>query len=176
MTEGEKHIAENNEEKKTAEAKKENREKFEKTGESSKFSKEKKIVKKEEAIAHAKNLHVSKRHGVYICQFIKNKKIDAAIRDLEEVIKLKKAVPFKGEIPHRKGKIMSGRYPIKGAKLFLPLLKGLKGNALVNGLDLDKTVINYASANFGFRPAKRTGGKAKRTNILLKAKELEGKN
>ena len=140
-----------------------------------KESKKKMLVKKEEAIANGVNLRVGKRHGIYICSFIKNKKIDAAIKDLEEVIKLKKAIPFKGEIPHRKGKIMSGRYPVKGAKLFIPLLKGLRGNVLANGLDLDKTVIYYASANGGFMPAKRKGGKTKRTHVLLKAKELGAK-
>src|SRR3989344_5767436 len=138
---------------------------------------QKKVVekKKEEAIARGLGMHASKKHCMYICNFIKNKPVDKAISDLEDVIKLKRAVPFKGEIPHRKGKIMSGRYPIKGSKLFIPLLKGLKGNVLANGLDLDKTVIYYASANGGFMPAKRKGGKTKRTHVLLKARELGAK-
>jgi len=112
---------------------------------------------------------------MYICRFIKNKSIDKAILDLEQVIKLKRAIPFKGEIPHRKG-MMSGRYPVKASKLFINLLKGLKGNISVNNLDLDKTVIYFASANWASRPLRREGRKAKRTSVTLKAREIQGGN
>lgn len=131
------------------------------------------IVKKDEAVAFGKNLHISKKQGVYICSFVKNKKIDAAITDLEQVIKMKKAVPFKGEIPHRKGKIMSGRYPVKASAIFINILKGLKGNVLVNGMDLDKSKIYFASASWASRPAKSRRRSAKRTNLILKAKEIK---
>ena len=131
--------------------------------------------KKEEAVARGLSLHVSKKQCMYICRFIKNKSIDKAILDLEQVIKLKRAIPFKGEIPHRKG-MMSGRYPVKASKLFINLLKGLKGNVSVNNLDLDKTVIYFASANWASRPLRREGRKAKRTSVTLKAREIQGGN
>jgi len=133
--------------------------------------KEQQIVsKKDLAIAHGRNFHASMKNCSYICRFIKNKSIDTAINDLEEVIKMKKPVPFKGEIPHRKGKkMMSGRYPIKAAKMFINLLKSLKGNVLVNQMDLDKTKITIASASWAERPMKSGGRKFKRTNILVKA-------
>jgi len=35
---------------------------------------------------------------------------------------MKKAVPMKGEIPHRKG-IGTGRYPVKASAFFIKLLK-----------------------------------------------------
>ena len=131
--------------------------------------------KKEEAVARGLSLHVSKKQCMYICRFIKNKSIDKAMLDLEQVIKLKRAIPFKGEIPHRKG-MMSGRYPVKASKLFINLLKGLKGNISVNNLDLDKTVIYFASANWASRPLRREGRKAKRTSVTLKAREIQGGN
>src|SRR5690606_26382521 len=88
-------------------------------------------IKKDEAVAMGYSLHLSKKHGMYLCSFIRNKKIDDAISDLEQVVKLKKAVPFKGEIPHRKGKgMMSGRYPVKGSGMFISMLKGLRGNVI----------------------------------------------
>jgi len=90
---------------------------------------------------------------------------------LQDVIKLKRAVPFKGEIPHRKG-MMSGRYPVNASKLFISLLKALKGNSIVNGLDLEKTRIYFAHSTFASRPSRR-GGKSKRAHITLKAKEFE---
>jgi large subunit ribosomal protein L22 len=111
---------------------------------------------------------------MYICSFIKGKKIDNAIEDLKSVIKLKLAVPFKGEIPHRKGKgMMSGRYPVKTAEQFIGILKALRGNVLVNGMDLDKTRITIASANWASLPAKRGGARFKRSHVLLKATEAK---
>src|SRR3989344_3038392 len=129
------------------------------------------VIKKEEAQAKGLNLHVSKRQCMYLSTFIKYKSIDNAMHDLSLVIKMKKAVPFKGEIPHKKG-MMGGRYPVKAAALFITLLKGLKGNALVNGLDPDKTRITLAVSNWASRPLRREGKKAKRTNVTLTAREV----
>lgn len=133
--------------------------------------------KKDESTAIGKNLSISKKQSMYICNFIKNKHIDKAIEDLELVTQLKKVVPFKGEIPHRKGKgMMSGRYPQKAAKLFIGLLKGLKGNVTDNNMDLGKTRIYIASASWARRPQRSNNRQGKRTNVILKAKEIGGKN
>lgn len=129
-------------------------------------------VKKYEAVARGASLPISKKQSMYIGKFIKNKKIDRAIADLQLVIAKKKAVPFKGEIPHRKGNIMSGRYPVKAAGYFINLLKGLKGNVLVNGMELDNTIIYLVSPSWAVRPMRRGGMSAKRVNIIVKAKEL----
>jgi ribosomal protein L22 len=135
-----------------------------------------KVPKKDEAVAYGVNLHASTKQCQYICKFIKNKVIDQATADLQEVIRLKKAVPFKGEIPHRKGKgMMSGRYPVKASKLFISMLKSLRGNVIVNGMDLDQTKILIASASIATRPMKTGGREAKRTNIILKAREVKAK-
>ena len=69
---------------------------------------------------------------------------------------MRKAVPMIGEIPHRKGKMMSGRYPINASKQFIMLLKSLKANALVNELELENSVIK-CKANLSQRPYKRFG-------------------
>ncbi len=133
------------------------------------------VVKKYEAVAYGASVHMSKKQGTYICSFINHKPIDQAIKELNEVILYKRAIPFKGEIPHRKGKgMMSGRYPIVASKLFVTILKGLKGNVIVNGLDLDKTRIYIASTSWASRPARRGGMLAKRSNVILKAKEFSG--
>jgi ribosomal protein L22 len=131
-------------------------------------------VKKEKAIAKGSSLKVSKRQCMYICSFIKNKPIDKAIEDLEQVIKFKKIVPFKGEIPHRKGPgIMSGRYPIKASALLIKTLKGLKGNAITNGLEPETTRITLASANWASRPVRSGNRKGKRTHVTLEAREVK---
>ncbi|MBS3071805.1 hypothetical protein J4408_02340 [Candidatus Pacearchaeota archaeon] len=139
-------------------------------------SKDKQVqkIKKEEAVANGSNMPISKKHSMYICSFIKNKTIDGAIADLESVIKYKRAIPFKGEIPHRKGPgMMSGRYPISASKEFIALLKGLKGNINVNNMDLEKTRIAIATASWANRPQRSGGRRFKRTNVTLIAKEIK---
>lgn len=134
-----------------------------------------KVSKKDEAVARGISLPISKKHSMYICTFIKNKTVDKAIAELELVIKLKRAVPFKGEIPHRKGNIMSGRYPVNASKAFISVLKGLKGNIAVNGLSPDKAKIVQASASWASRPHQRGGARFKRTHIVITARESEAK-
>jgi large subunit ribosomal protein L22 len=131
---------------------------------------EKPKEKKSEAVVRTDSLPVSTKHSVAICKFIKNKKIEKAMEDLQRVIRKKMAVPMKGEIPHRKGNIMSGRYPKNAAEGFIKLLKTLRANANVNGLE--NAVIVEAIANFAQRPVGK-GGRArkKRTHVKLVARE-----
>lgn len=153
------------EEKKVEDKKVETKEKTEKKPEVKKPTKK---VVKEEVSVNVSGVPVSTKYSMAICRFIKYKPIDKAIADLEEVTKLRKAVPMKGEIPHRKGKIMSGRFPKRAAEHFIVLLKSLLANA--NNHDVDEPVISFAMANFGSRPYGRHGIKRKRTHIVIRAK------
>lgn len=127
-------------------------------------------VKKTFAVVNATNLPISTKKSMAVCKFIKGKKIGDAIRDLEQVVLIKKAVPMRGEIPHRKGKIMSGGFPKKTAEHFIKLLKSLSANSLVN--ELDEPFIAEAVVNIGARPSGRFGTiKRKRTHVKLVAKE-----
>lgn len=161
-------------EKKVEESKTEEKEEKKEIKKDEKKSSEKQKVKKYEAVVRSFSLPISKKHSMYISKFIKNKDIDFAIHQLGEVIKMKRAIPFRGEIPHRKGAMMSGRYPVKASKYFIKMLKTLKGNAIVNGMELEKTKIFFSSPSWASRPAIRGGARAKRLNIVLKAKEFSG--
>ena len=90
---------------------------------------------------------------------------------MEQVFSLKKAVPMKGEIPHRKGKgMMSGRYPKKATEHFIKLLKALSANANTNGLE--NLVIVEAVANMASRPFGKFGRvRKKRTHVKIKCIE-----
>jgi len=129
-------------------------------------------VEGKEVFARGIGLHVSNKQSQYICKFIKGKSLDKALADLQKVINYKLAVPFKGEIPHRKG-MMSGRYPINASKEFIYLIKGLKGSAISKGLELEKTKIYFGNTTLSSRPSRSGGRRAKRTNVILKAKEFE---
>jgi len=129
--------------------------------------------KKTEAKVFGKNLPISTKHAIYICKFIKGKKLEDAIKALEQVIKKRQAVPFKGEVAHRKGRrMMSGKYPEKASKQFIKLLKSLIANVNMNSLDLETTKISEASANKAPQQLHRFGRtQFKRTHVLIKAKE-----
>ncbi len=123
--------------------------------------------KKNEAVVNGRNLSVGIKHACAICNMIRGKDIDNAINMLEEVTKYKRAVPMRGEIPHRKG-MMSGRYPIKASLAYIKLLKSLKSNAIQHELELEKFKI-YAMPNVAPRPYKKFGaGRFKRSHVLLK--------
>lgn len=121
---------------------------------------------------NARDIPISTKESKAICKFIKNKKIDSAISDLEKVLIHKKAVPMKGEIPHRKGKgIMSGRYPEKAVKNFIILLKSLSANA--TNQEIGEPIIFEAIANIGNRPYGKFGRvRKKRTHIKIGAKSI----
>ena len=127
-------------------------------------------IKKNEAIVNGVSVPISTKDSAAICKFIKKKTIARAIADLEEVLKFKRAIPMKGEIPHRKGKIMAGRYPIYAVEHFIKLLKSLSANANVN--ELDEPIIAEAIANKASQPYGRFGSiRRKRTHIKIKAIE-----
>lgn len=132
-----------------------------------------KKIKKDAVYVNAKSVPVSTKYSINICKFIKGKRIGDAIRDLEQVVLLKKAVPMKGEYSHQKGKGMSGgAYPKNASKEFIVLLKSLAGNATNH--EIDEPIITEASANWAQAPRGRFGRvKRKRTHITLKASEMK---
>ncbi len=130
---------------------------------------EKKEIKKDKAILNATDLHVSTKESVDICNFIRKKKVEQASYELGEIAAMKRALPMKGELPHRHG-MERGRYPKNACNIFINLLKTLMANSIVNGLE--NPYIAVATANLASRPYKRFGSaRFKRTNIYLEARE-----
>ena len=80
------------------------------------------------ARAMAKSLKISPKHCVEICNAIRGMDVAKAKAYLEDVIEMKKSVPFKRHnkgVGHRKGQEgwPSGRYPVKAAEQILKVLK-----------------------------------------------------
>ena len=129
-----------------------------------------KKVKKTEVAVNAKSVPISTKYSMAICKFIKYKTIEQAINDLEAVIVKKKAVPMKGEIPHRKGRIMSGRFPKRASEHFIILLNSLAKNAINH--EVEDPIIVEAIANLAQRPRGKFGAiKKKRSHITIVVKE-----
>jgi large subunit ribosomal protein L22 len=107
------------------------------------------------AKAKANELNMSPKHSIEIAGFIRHKQINEAIAYLNEVIALKKAIPFKRftrNVAHKRGlpgNWDAGRYPVKASKAYIRLLESLKKNAEYLGLDAEKLEIVHVTANRG---------------------------
>lgn len=108
------------------------------------------------AIAAGRNLRISFKHAVEICREIRGKKLEDAIRFLEDVVKMKRMVPFRrfhGKVAHHRGLQgwPAGRYPVKAAKAILEVLKSAQANAEYKGLDTSRLWVLHAAAQQGLR-------------------------
>lgn len=131
--------------------------------------------KEHTAVARALNLPVSTKHCIEICRNLRYKNTSEAKKFLEEVVALKRAVPYKRfihNIPHKKG-MSSGRFPQKAAKEVLKLLSAVEANAQVKGLNTSELKITKLLANIASIPhsggRQRTG--TKRTHLEVEVKE-----
>lgn len=103
------------------------------------------------------DIPVSIKYMREIANTLKGMKLLDAIKLLEDVVKLRQAIPFRryhGKVSHKRGladryKWPSGRYPVKGAKYTLELLQNVKANAENKGLDVNKLVIVHILAHRG---------------------------
>ncbi|RUM34099.1 MAG: 50S ribosomal protein L22 [Archaeoglobus sp.] len=96
---------------------------------------------------------ISFKHAMEICRELKGKKVEEAKKYLEDVIAMKRAVPFrrhKKKVAHKKlDGWYAGRYPQKAAKYILKVLRNLEANAEYKGLDKEELVIIHAQAKMG---------------------------
>ncbi len=139
--------------------------------ENKKDKQKKEIPKKEEAVINAKSLPLSTKDCASICRFINHKSIDKSIEDLEDVLNFKRVIPMKKGFPHKKGKgVMAGKYHTKSVIQFIKMLKELKANSNVNGLE--NPIIIEAIANRASMPYGRFGRiRRKRTHIKIKSRD-----
>ncbi|HEX59690.1 MAG TPA: 50S ribosomal protein L22 [Methanomicrobia archaeon] len=106
------------------------------------------------AKAMACELHISRKHAYEICNAIRGMKFSDAKRYLEEVIEMKRPVPFrkhKRKVGHRRGleKWYAGRYPVKAAKAILRLLEDAAANAAYKGLEPEEMRIWHIATKKG---------------------------
>ena len=96
---------------------------------------------------------ISHKHAREIAVKIKDMSIESARNYLQDVIRLKRAVPFRryhNEVGHKSDTgVMAGRYPQKAANEFVKLLDNLESNAEYRGMDLDRLKIINATVHKG---------------------------
>lgn len=99
---------------------------------------------------------ISPKHAIEIARFIRGKSLDEAEAYLEDVVALKKAVPFKRfnrNVAHKRGLVGwdAGRYPQKASRVYLKLFNSVRKNAEYSGLEVKNLKIIHVSANHGVR-------------------------
>jgi len=106
------------------------------------------------AKASGRDLRISFKAAREVCAYIKGMKLSDAKKYLEDVIKMKKPIPFKrftGKQAHHRG--IEGwpivRYPVKAAKEILKVLNSVEANAEYKGLDIEKLRIIHIAAQKG---------------------------
>ncbi|MCE5214695.1 MAG: 50S ribosomal protein L22 [Methanobacterium sp.] len=107
------------------------------------------------AKASGRSLKISPKHAVEICRTIRGMEIEEAKEFLEDVIEMKKPVPFKRynkKVGHRKGLKgwPTGRYPVKAASQILDVLINAEANAEYQGLDTENLKIEHISSHRGY--------------------------
>ncbi len=103
------------------------------------------------AKAFGRELHCSPKYSENIARFIKGMKVNKAKEILEEIISLRRPVPFRThnkKLAHRKG-IGPGRYPERAAREMLKIIENAENNAEYKGLDLEEMFISHVSAYKG---------------------------
>ena len=99
--------------------------------------------------AIAKELPISPKFSREICRMIRGKKVDDAIRMLEEVVELRRPVRrYNYGVAHKSG-VGPGRFPKKAAAAIIKVLQSAKSNAEYKGLDADNMRVRIVSAHLG---------------------------
>lgn len=99
-------------------------------------------------------LHISPRHALELCKAVRGMQVEEARNYLEDVVALKRAVPFRHhnrKVGHRRGLIGwdAGRYPQKAAREMMALLQNAAANAEYKGLDPEAMRISHVATKKG---------------------------
>ena len=104
------------------------------------------------ALASGRDLRIKPKVAREICHHLNGMKLEEAKGFLEEVITLKKPVPYyryRRKVPHRKELQGhdAGRYPEKAAQEILKILESVEANAEFKGLYTDRLKIIHIVAH-----------------------------
>ena len=131
--------------------------------------------------AYGRALSISTKKSVEVCNWIKGKSLSSALKMLEDVVAMRKAVPysrFNQELAHQRA-TGPGGFPINVAKNVILILKSAEANASAKGLNTSSLKIVHICAHLGSRPfrhGRKRRVKAKRTHIEVVLQEVASKS
>jgi large subunit ribosomal protein L22 len=109
--------------------------------------------------AMGRDMNVSFKDMVVLASAIRGKKLGKAIELMNDVIALKKPVPyrrFNNGVGHRRGdNAKVGKYPKKAAKHVLAVLMNLQANAEFRGYDAERIMLTHVQAQRGVSRLRR---------------------
>ncbi|MBN2458009.1 50S ribosomal protein L22 [Candidatus Woesearchaeota archaeon] len=127
--------------------------------------------------AVGRSLQVSTKQCIEIAGRIRGRRLDYAKRLLADVIAMKRPLPYKkylGDIGHKKGKVGTGRYPVKACGMVLKLLESSEASAQFKGLDTGNMVVVHSNAHLGAKQwhyGRQRRRKIKRTHFEVVLEE-----
>lgn len=133
------------------------------------------------ARAAGRDLAISTKQSIEICNNIRQKHLKQVKRILEDAITGRKPIRytrFNKNIGHKPG-MAAGRYPGKAATNILAVLKSAEANAQVKGLNTGNLYVVHISAQKAARPlhyGRQRGTAMKRTHIEIVLQEKARKN
>lgn len=126
-----------------------------------------------EARAFGRDLPISTKQAIEICNWIRGKNAQKVKNMLDGVINIKVAVPFRRfnrDMGHKRGRIAAGRYPVKASQNILNLLKSAEINAQAKGMNIQYLFIKEIIANKGtgiLRYGRKGAVDAKKTHVEI---------
>jgi len=97
-----------------------------------------------------REVDVSPKEARELAVYLKGKTLDAARDELQEVIAMKRLIPFRrynSKMAHHPvDGFRTGRYPVKAARLYLKLLDNVEAAAEFRGFDPSKMVLVHVAA------------------------------
>src|SRR3989338_5723287 len=133
-------------------------------------------MKEQSAKALGKDLPISTKQSVEICNHIRNRQVTEARKILQDAMAEKKAIPirrFNKDLGHKTG-IGPGSYAPKASGFILKIIEEASANAQSKGLNTSKLNIVHISANRAALPwrfGRQRRIKAKRTHIAVVLEE-----
>ena len=124
-----------------------------------------------------KDVGISTKISIEICNFIRGKNVQRVKRELNDILIKKTALPMTRFITDRGHKpgMAAGSYPIKAIGNFLKLIASLESNAQVKGLGTEELVLIHVCAHRASRPmhyGRQRRSEMKRTHVELIGQEI----
>ncbi|MFA6073528.1 MAG: 50S ribosomal protein L22 [Candidatus Woesearchaeota archaeon] len=131
------------------------------------------------ARAMKKEAELSLKVAIEMSAFLKGRSTSEAKAILSRVLKKTQAIPYKkfnDGVGHRKGAgIAAGRYPQKGAQIFIDLIESVEANAQAKGLSSNLKIIHLApqKTSSGFHSGRLRRRKFKRVHVEIAVQEVD---
>ena len=134
----------------------------------------------EEIIAKAtgKDLPISTKYSIEICNFIRGNKLKLAKKRLMDAIDKKAAIPFKmftKDMGHKRN-IAAGKYADNACGTILSIIESAEANARNKGLNIENLLVKSIIVNRAARPyryGRKKRVKMKRTHVEVVLSEAK---